>query len=132
MAPKLSPADCAALFAKADAAGKAAAFAKIPVPMIVSERVNPLDDSSPIKKSYAPVMGGICGSAYVRIKPGNSAFANWMKKRGYARSDDYYGGICMSVAGYGQSFEKKYAYAGAFAQVVEDAGFRAYADEWIN
>jgi hypothetical protein len=32
----------------------------------------------------------------------------------------------------GQSFEKKYAYAGAFAQVVEDAGFRAYADEWIN
>jgi hypothetical protein len=113
------------LFSKADAAGRAAAEACKPVPMQVVERANPLDDSSAVVKRYAPVASGVCGFAWVNVRPGNCGFARWMKKEGVARKG-YYGGMEYWVSGYGQSMEKKEAYAGAFAKVLGEAGIKAY------
>lgn len=127
-APKLSAQECADLYAKARAAGYAAAQACVPTPMVVRQHLNPLDDNSPIVRQYEPVMGGVCGFAWVIVKPGNCTFANWLKKKGYGRKDSYYGGVCVNVSEFGQSMEKKMAYAGAFAKVIADAGFdKVYA-----
>jgi hypothetical protein len=115
------------LYDRADKAGREAAEACTPVPMHVVERANPLDDSSPIVKQYAPVMSGVCGFAWVSIKPATSSFAKWLKKNELGRPDSYYGGLTVWVSNYGQSMEKKEAYAGAFAQVLRDAGFKAYS-----
>lgn len=109
--------DFAELYEAADIAGKMDADACIPTPMIVQQRTNALDDSSPIVKSWN-VAGGVCGFAWVNIRPGNSKFANWLKKNGYARKDSYYGGVSIWVSDYGQSMELKEAYAKGFAEVI--------------
>lgn len=125
-ASRMKEAECRELYASADAAGKAAADACVPTPMVVVERANLFDDNSPVVKSYAPVMDGACGFAWVIVKPGTSSFARYLKKIGYTR-DSYYGGINVWVRGYGQSYERKRAYAAAFAGVLRDAGINAYA-----
>lgn len=127
---KLSAKDCAALFAKADAAGKAAAVANVPTPMIVSEHANPLNDASPVKNSWF-VADGACGFAWVIVRPGNCSFANWLKKNAGARPA-YYGGTEYWIRDYGQSVERKEAYARAFAKVVSEAGIKAYADSRLD
>jgi hypothetical protein len=106
---------------KAHQAGMAAGMGASPTPMLVQEHANPLDDNSPVVKTYAPVMGGVCGFAYVTVRPGNSSFALWAKKnKGWFKA--YYGGMQMSVRAFGQSMERKEAYARAF---VEGAARRA-------
>lgn len=113
------------LFAKADAAGKAAAEACVPVPMHVVQRADPLNDNSPVVKRYEPVMDGVCGFSWIVVKPGNCAFARYLKKEHQAHKD-YYGGVSYWVHGYGQSLTRKEAYAGAFAKVVGEAGIKCY------
>lgn len=116
-----------ALYHKAHDAGNAAAAACVPVPMHVVGRANPLDDSSPIVKRYAPVMDGVCGFAWINVKPGNSAFAKFLKAEGLARSDSYEGGVCVWVGAFNQSLSRKEAYAHAFANVLSNEGIRAYS-----
>lgn len=116
----------AQLFDLADLAGRDAAEAAVPTPMIVVQRANPLDDNSPIVKQYEPVMGGVCGFAWVVVRPGTSAFARWIKANKGARKH-YYGGMELWVSRYGQSMERKEAYAQAFAKVLRDHGVDAYA-----
>jgi len=123
--PSLSEAEAKALYERADAAGRAEADACTPQPMHVVQREHPLDDTSRIVKAYAPVMSGVCGFAWVNIKPGNGSFARHLKRLGLARTDSYYGGVSVRVFGYGQSYEKKLAYAAAFADVLKEAGIRA-------
>lgn len=114
------------LFKDADVVGKAAADACVPVPMIVREHANPLNDNSRVVREYAPVMGGACGFAWVNIKPGNCAAANYAKKVLRARKS-YYGGVDIWVGAYGQSMAKKESYAAAFAGVLAKAGVSAYS-----
>lgn len=129
--PKLSTVEFAALFAAAAAAGTAAAAAVTPVPMHVVERANPLDDTSAIVKRYAPVEGGVCGFAWVVIRPGNSPAANYAKKFLGARKD-YYGGVSINVSAYGQSMTRKESYAAAFARVLAAAGIKAYSNSRMD
>lgn len=110
------------LYRRAVEAGRAAAEACTPTPMVVQEHANPLDDSSPVIKQYAPVMAGVCGFAWINVRPGNSSFACWLKRNDLGRSDRYEGGVRVWVDGYGQSYERKRAYAGGFARVLRDAG----------
>lgn len=114
------------LYREADEAGRKAAEAAVPTPMVVVQRENPFDDSSAIVKEYAPVMGGVCGFAWVTVRPANSSFALWLKKNQGARTG-YYGGMELWVSGYGQSMQRKEAYAKAFAQVLRDNGLDASA-----
>ena len=69
----------------------------------------------------------ICGFSWVNIKPGNCAFANWLKKNGHARIDSYAGGVCIWISGYNQSYDLKYAHAKGMANVFSEAGIKAYA-----
>jgi hypothetical protein len=122
----------AALAAEADAAGRAAAEAVRVTPMIVVERADPLDDSSPIVRAYPPVMDGVCGFAWVSIYPGTCAFARYAKKHLGFRADSYAGGVRRSVAAYNQSMTRKEAYARAFADVLQRAGIKAYANSRLD
>jgi hypothetical protein len=129
--PKFSPSQAQALFDKAHAAGMAAGEAHQPTPMHVIQRANPFDDSSPVIKRYPPVMGGVCGFAWVNISPGNSSFANWLRKNDLGHKS-YYGGWDFWISGFGQSMECKEAYARAFAKVLKEAGIQAYAQSRID
>jgi len=110
---------------EADQAGKAEAGKLVPVPMVVQQLSNVMDDTSPVKQEWL-VSDGVCGFAWVKVYPGNCPFANWMKKQGLA-DKSYEGGVSLWVSGYGQSMQKKEAYAGAFAKVLQGYGLRAYA-----
>ncbi len=106
-------------------AGRLAGEDAIPTPMVVEQRANPLDDSSPVVKRYAPVMDGMCGFAWVNIKPGTSAYARWLKKEGIARKDSYYGGVTIWIGEHGQSYERKSAHAAELARVLRTHGVNA-------
>jgi hypothetical protein len=120
----------AAIFAKAYAAGLAAGNAVTPIPMLVQEHANPLNDASPVKKSWV-VPDGVCGFAWVVIKPATTAFAKWLKATGKA-SAAYGGGLQVWVGEFNQSLTKKEAFAGAFARVLTDAGFKAYSQSRMD
>lgn len=87
-------------------------------PMIVQERASPVDDSSEIVKEYF-VEDGVCGFAWIVIKPATSAFAKWLVKNDIA-SPHWQGGISIWVHEYDQSMQKKSAFARGFAKVIKD------------
>jgi hypothetical protein len=107
------------IYKLAHLAGVEAAAASVPVPMHVVQCANPLDDSSPIVKRYEPVMDGVCGFAWVTVRPANCSFAIWAaKNKGWRKG--YPSGMQLWVSEYGQSMERKEAYARAFAQMLRD------------
>lgn len=126
-AVRMSASEAKALHQKAHAAGMAAGEAARPTPMIVQEHANPLDDTSPVVREYAPVMDGVCGFGIVRIRPGNSSYARWVKAAGLGRKG-YTGGVEIWVRAFGQSAERKGAYADAYAEVLREAGLTAYSE----
>ena len=113
-------------YAKAAEAGKAAGEAAKPAAMMVVEHSNPLNDASPPKAMWH-VPEGACGFAWVNVTPGNSPFANWLKKNKLARKA-YHGGVDIWISAFGQSIERKEACARAMAKVLkEELGVTAYA-----
>lgn len=120
------------LYARAHEAGMAALEAARPTPMYVVQRANPFDDSSPIVRRYAPVEGGTCGFASVVVHPGNGSFARRMRAAGRG-SAEYGGGYMVKwVREGGQSLTRKEAYAQAFAEVLREAGVRAFAQSRMD
>lgn len=112
--------DFESLYNSAHEAGMQAGRGVRPTPMQVVERLNPLDDSSPIVRDYGVYSEGACGFASVIIRPGNCAFANWLKKnKGCRRA--YRGGVQIWVSEFNQSIDRKEAYAGEFARVISEA-----------
>jgi len=69
----------------------------------------------------------VCGFSWIKIRPANCAFANWLKKMGLARNS-YNGGVEISIADYNQSYDLKYAHASAAAKILQEVGIKAYAD----
>ena len=128
---KLKKSEFAPLYLKAHAAGLEAAKKVVPVPMIVAQHASVLDDSSPVVKSWY-VPSGVCGFAWVSVKPGNSGFAKWLVANGYASKDSYAGGVCLWVSLFGQSLELKESYAYAFARVLQEAGIKAYGNSRMD
>lgn len=127
--------DFAAVDRAAHAAGMAAGEAATPTPMGVVERANPFDDTSPVVRRYAPVMDGPCGTAYVSVRPGNSAFARFLKaNRGAFKR--YGGGVQFAVRAFGQSVERSLAYATAYAKTASDmlgdGAPMIFTDTWVN
>lgn len=116
--------DCQALYDRAHKAGMSAMGYCQPTPMIVQQHRNMLDDSSPVVKSYY-VGGGVCGFAWVSLRPGTGAFARWARVQGYAKTDSYAGGLMFWVKEGGQSYERKMSYGAAFAEVLCAAGLKA-------
>lgn len=112
----------ARLYADAWAAGQAAVIATIPTPM------NVIDQARGI---VYHVPDGACGFAWVNVLGGNSAFARWLVKNGYARKS-YDGGVDIWISAYNQSIDRKAAHAGAMAKVFRAAGIPAYAFDRLD
>lgn len=119
-----------ALWAEADAAGKAAADACTPRPMIVGEAKSLFGSEIDYSKPTYYVADGVCGFAWVSFK-GNTAFGRWAKQAGLA-SKGYPTGLQLWVRGYGQSMQRKEAYAQAFAETLRTAGITAYAQSRMD
>lgn len=118
------------LYEAAYAAGKEAA-AKVVPPAMVVYSADLAGNRIPGSKSYY-VPDGPCGFAWVKVRPGNSAFARWLVRSGLARKDSYNGGVSISISAYNQSVARKEAHAYAMAEALREAGFRAYADSRLD
>ncbi len=118
------------LFARANAVGHRAATAAAPTPMVVERHANPLDDASPVLQRWH-VPEGPCGFAWVTLRPGTSRAARYARAHHGARPG-YRGGVQVWVGGYGQSVERKDAYAAAFAEVLRAADVRAYSESRLD
>lgn len=81
------------------------------------------------------VMDGLCGFAWVTIRPARGAFVNYLKARGIGNKG-YYGGYQISTyeieketgVNFGQSYERKMEAAEAFAQMLQVWGINAVAE----
>ena len=124
-APKHSDSEIDSILSLAHAAGLVAANACTPIPMTVAQHANPFSDASPVLQSYH-VPSGVCGFAWVNVKPGTSRLAKRMLATGVGRKDGYYGGVTRWVSEFGQSMQKKEAFATAFARVLEQHGYPAH------
>ena len=91
-----------------------------PIPMYVIDQGIPIDR----------IDDGACGFAWVAF-PGNTSFGKWAKKQGLARSH-YPAGLCVWVTEFGQSVDRKEAFAGAYAKVLKDNGIDAYASSRLD
>jgi hypothetical protein len=120
-----------AAWEEAYAAGLQAGNTAIPRPMTIVQRANPMDDASPVTQEWHEPEG-MCGFAWVRIRPGTSSFAKWLVKTGKARAA-YQGGIDIWIKDHGQSVERKEAHARAVAAVFRSRlGIKAYADSRLD
>lgn len=127
-APRFTKTQAARLFNAADQAGRKAAAAVTPTPSYVGTAVSLFDNRIDTTKPVYYDTAGICGFAWVMIRPGNSSFARWAKAAGFGYAA-YGGGVRISARNIGgQSYEIKTAWAGAFAAVLREAGVDAYAD----
>lgn len=70
------------------------------------------------------IMDGLCGFAWVTIKPARGALVNYLKSR-QVGSNGYYGGFEIWVREFGQSVDRKTAFARAFADVLNKYGINA-------
>ena len=85
--------------------------------MRVVQRIDVLDDKSPAVQTW-DVPDGVCGFAWVVVKPGTHSFAKWAAKNLDA-TKDYYGGVTVKWVGeFNQSMQRKIEYARAFASVL--------------
>lgn len=107
-----------AIYDRAVEAGREAAKACTPTPMVVSQHANVLDDSSDVMQSWY-VPSGICGFARVEM-PATSAFAKWLVQKGIALRQEK--GIGINIWEYNQSYELKCAHASAMARSLSDSG----------
>lgn len=118
-----------ALLQKAYEEGRKAGAECRPHPMLVAYEGpdGKVDYSKPIYK----VDDGACGFAWVKVRPGNSPFAKWLKQQGVARPS-YSGGVDIWISDFGQSIERKEKMAVAMAKVFKDANIQAYAESRLD
>lgn len=134
-----------ALLAQAHAAGQAALEAAIPTPMVVYETAGLSNQPKPNGREWY-VNEGACGFAWVTLRPATTPLARYLKKTRFELSTQfdtadraqieaegghwskaYNGGYQLWVWGGGQSITRKEAYASAYAEVLRDAGYKAYS-----
>lgn len=116
-------ADMEAAFQAAHEAGMRAGEACTPAPMVVQQHASMFDDSSPVV--YREVVDdGVCGFAWVVLKPARGLIADLFKARG-AR-ENYGGGIALWCHEFRQSMTKKEAYCRAYVQEMRDRGYTGF------
>ena len=118
---------------KAHEAGMAAGNEKVPTPMVLVDS-DLLD--RPIGKTYY-VPEGPCGFAWVVTNEhGNGKFVKYLKSISdgpTVGNKYYYGGYYVKwVRDFGQSIEKKEAYADAYAAILKDYGIKAYSGSRLD
>lgn len=123
--------DFQTIYREADAAGKKAADACVPRPMVVGSPTTLLGNDIDRSKPTYYVADGVCGFAWVAFK-GNTPWGRWAKKQGVAKPN-YPSGLSIWIGDYGQSMERKAAYARAFAGVLQQHGIKdAYSSSRMD
>ena len=117
----------ATVYADAHAQGVKAGNACTPTPMVVGTPTTPLGNTIDYEKDVHYVSDGPCGFAWINIKPARGKFVKFLKDNNIGRKDSYYGGYTIWVSGFGQSLDRKSAYARAFAGVLAENGLKAYS-----
>lgn len=123
------------IFAEAAQAAKAAFDACAPTPMVVGEAkaiFGPGSSDIDYSKPTYYVADGVCGFAWVRIRPARGKFVAWCKANGIGHKG-YYGGWEVASWEFGagrssQSYQRAYAAAAAAARVLASYGITAYED----
>ena len=115
------------IYSEAHALGIAAGNECSPTPMVVGTPTTPLGNDIDYEKDTYYVSDGVCGFAWINIKPARGKFVKFLKDNNIGRKDSYYGGYTVWVSGFGQSLDRKTAYAQAFASVLKENGLTAYS-----
>jgi hypothetical protein len=118
------------LWNAAHEAGDAAAQAALPDPIYIYSPKSLYDRTPDPSKPVYYESEGVCGFASVKFA-GNTAFGRWAKKSGRA-DNGYPKGLMHWVGGYGQSYDRKRAYAQAFAAVLRDAGIECHVESRLD
>ena len=103
-----------------------------PTPMVVGTPTTPLGNDIDYSKDTYYVSDGVCGFAWVNIKPARGKFVKYLKDNDIGRKDSYYGGYTIWVSGFGQSLARKESYARAFANHLNKNGITAYSMSRID
>lgn len=109
------------IFEMARIKGTEAARGMTPNPMIVS---------SDTQRWF--VSEGACGFAWVTIRPANSPGAHFAKAELGWKTNSYSGGMEFWIHEFGQSIERKEAFAHAFARELNENGIRASAGSRLD
>lgn len=124
--------DFPALIAKAHDAGMAAGEAAVPQAMVVGSPSSLFaNDIDPSKGPVYYVADGVCGFAWVHLPVARGPLVAYLKGKGIGHKS-YRKGYDVWVGQFGQSMQRKEAYARAYARVLADAGFDAYADSRMD
>ena len=123
----MSALDAVQLHRDAHAAGMAALAACTPRPMIVSQHASPIDDRSAVVQQWREPEG-LCGFAWVEVRPSRGGFATYARDAGIGRHSEYNKCCTINVREGGQSYERKLAFAEAYAKVLSAKGIDAYAN----
>jgi hypothetical protein len=100
------------VYAEAQRRGREAGEQVEVQPMVVEERVNPLDDTSVMKRIWH-VPGGVCGFAWVLFPDCRSPFVKWLLAQGHAGKRYGKSGATIWIYAHGQSYTRKKAHAEA-------------------
>ena len=126
---KLGKRECARIYKEAYAAGLQAGK-EVGVPkFIVGDAIGLSNEIDYSKKTY--VLEGLCGFAWVNISPARGAFVTYLKSINEGHKA-YYGGYEFFVHEFGQSVDRKSAFAGAFAEVLRKYGIPASAGSRLD
>jgi hypothetical protein len=121
------------IFEEALAAGRAAGVAATPTPMVVGTPTTFLGDVIDHSQPTYYVPDGVCGFAWVVIRPGNSSLARHAVKLGIGRSGGRSGGgVRIWIRDHDQSLERKNRHARAYADVLRAYGVMAYAESRMD
>ena len=125
-------AEMAAIYDEAVQAGIAAGSTVEVTPMIVGQAKDLLSNEIDYTKKTYFVESGVCGFAYVHVKPATSRFARWLVKTEKARKDSYMGGVYINIWDYNQSLTRKEAHAQAMARKLAEYGIDAWASSRMD
>lgn len=127
---KITKTRAARIFKEAVAAGDKAYKDAVPTPMIVGTPTTPLGNDIDYSKETYFVSEGLCGFAWVTIRPARGAFVNYLKSI-QVGSNGYYGGwrVGYQYTNFkGQSYTRNVAAAGAFSGVLQKYGIDAFSE----
>jgi len=114
------------LYNRADVSGREAVENLTVEPMYVYTSKSLFSDEPDLDQPVYKVDDGPCGFASINLKPANSRFAKWLRAEGLAEKRYGGPGVSIWVGQYNQSYEKKSAYARAFAQVLRENDIHAW------
>lgn len=99
------------------------------IPATFTQLADPFDRNSAVLQEWHEP-DGVCGFAWINV-PGNSPFGKWAKSTGLAHKG-YPKGLNISCTEFGQSMQRKEAYAWIFAKVLNAHGIKAHAVSRID